>query len=191
MGYSGVNYKSKAGSKIDQHVVDVLSGCLTTITNLHRHVHEGKAFEIYKVVTGLANNAHTYIELKTPLTDLIHLKNTSFWISEGPVLLKIIEAPTLTTGTTPFVPVNLNRRLKDGSVIASGAVVKVDPTGISGGTEIKAFRFGVSGVGSQESESVVRNEIERLLREDTTYLLDLQNLSGSAIDLTMSMIYYE
>lgn len=191
-GLTGTDYGNQANRVLPNTKADGTTGSTRQITELHSHIHEGLAFEIYKSVINLANNAHTYFEIKTPPEETIHLKNVSFWISEGPILIKFIEAPTLTTGATPFVPVNLNRNLKDGAVILSGAVVKINPTGISGGIEIKSRRWGVAGLGAQTNESFISSQIERVLRfPEITYLIDIQNLSGDVIDFYMDAVWYE
>lgn len=190
-GLSGVNYKPSAGSKLGENILDVESGCISGITNLHRHIHEGKSFEVYKIVEGLANNAKTYIEVKTPENESIHLKGIRVWITEGAVFIRLVEAPTLTTGTTAFTPVNRNRNRIGNDLIESGATVKVDPTGISGGDELFKWKFGTSGIGSQDNESDIAAQIEWVLAPNKTYLFELENKSGSAIDTSIGLTWYE
>ncbi len=192
-GISGVTYYSnKKGQKLGQMILDFFSGCLRVITNLHAHTHEGKAFHIDKIVTGLADDAHFYIEMITPDDEDIHLKETKIWISEGPVHVKLLEDPTLTTGVTPIVPINRNRKRIDGSVLSSGVVAKDNPTGVSGGTIIRQKRFGTAGLGSQTNESTSESQAEIVLEQgERTYLIDIQNLSGGNIDISAEAIWYE
>lgn len=189
---SGITYYSKKkGLRIGQSILDYFSGCLLFITNLHHHIHEGKAFVIDLIATGIANNAYLDLELITPPNEFIHVKNFHIWISEGPIVYQFLESPTITTGITPIIPANLNRTRKNGSVIESSVIAKINPTGISGGNIIRTRRFGVNGQGSQSSESKGETQIENVLNHDTTYVLRIQNVSGQVIDISTELVWYE
>ena len=194
MGLSRVVYHSSLVKRLGDGVLDFFSGGIRQLTNLHSHIHEGKAFGYIQTIAVLANNGYLNFEIITPSEEPVHLKDVGLWISEGPVTWDILEVPTLTTGVTPIVPKNLNRELLDGAVITSGVVMKSNPTSISGGTSIygNALQFGINGQGAQSNETIVQNQVERVLRQgEITYLARLQNLSGGNISTSVSLVWYE
>jgi len=172
--------------------IDQESGAQIGLTNLHAHEHRGRAFQFSKINISLADNAHVYAQITTPESDSIHFKNLYIWISEGPVEVSLFEDPTLTTGTTPIPIKNKNRNKLNSAVIPSGSIIFSDPTGISGGEELESIRFGINGQGSQSNESLTVSQDEWVMEKGSNlYLLDLQNLSGGAIDTTIKAVWYE
>jgi len=162
------------------------------ISGIHGHIHEGKCFQVYKKVTDLADDAKTYIEIKTPLELPPHFKGMKIRVSEGPVILRIIEDPVLTTGETRIIPKNRNRSLIGGSIIASESIIKADPTEVSGGTELDSWEFGVSGAAFYTPDSEINDDNEWVFGNGgRTYLFELQNKSGGPITAAMKMIWYE
>lgn len=194
MGLSDTVYHDSKTIRIGDVIADFYSGGIRMITNLHSHIHEGKAFSYMQTIVSLANNGYMYFEFTTPEDDDMHLKQINIWGSEGPITIDIIERPTLTTGTTAKIPINLNRTRVDGSPLASGAVLKTNPTSISGGTSILGdpFRIGVNGIGVQGNAFQAGTEVERVLEKgENIYLLRAQNVSGGAIDLSINPVWYE
>ena len=175
-----------------RNFIDQSSGSQIQLTNIHGHIHRGTAYKTSQVKLALANDGFTYYEIITPTNKDIHLKSIGIFINDGPVILKLMERPTLTTGTTAIVPVNKNRTRVSGSPLTSGATIKSDPTGISGGGELENLKLGSSGVGAIEEPMLVALGDEWVLEKGgNAYLLSIQNKNGSAIDMSSRILWYE
>lgn len=114
------------------------------------------------------------VELKTPATGSIKLKATAH-TSGSKIKVELIEAPTLTTGTTAVVPTNCDRT----SSALSAALIKSNPTSISGGTTIDT------------SFSYELDPTEYILKANTTYIVRATNMDDSAANLTVLIDYAE
>lgn len=172
--------------------VDQSSGAQFGLSHLHAKIHRGNAFKISQVKEALADDGFTYYEIVTPPDDDFHLKSLGLYINDGPVRLKIIENPILTTGTEEFEGVNKNRRLRGGVMILSGATIKANPTGISGGVILENLKLGTSGQGSNEEDLIFALQDEWVFPKGRKlYLISLQNKNGSAIDMSSRIVWYE
>lgn len=158
------------------------------INSTHAMCHLGKLFIITQRNAALANNAYIYNEIRVPTGYELHLKELQSWVDTGPFALDLIEAPTLTTGVTSLTPVCTKRSSDE--VIHT--VFKSNPTSISGGTTLKSTYFGgVSGLAGTSEHGITLEETEFILKENTVYLLQAQNLSGGAAFISTTLEFYE
>lgn len=172
--------------------VDQSSGAQIQLSNLHAHTHRGKSFKCGQVSVALANNAFQYYEITPSINDNMHLKGVELHINDGPVRLKLIENPILTTGVTSLPLINKNRTPFPIVPIVSGVTIKSNPTSISGGTELEDFLLGSSGAGSKEiGISFSRDDEYVFPKGGNVYLITIQNVNGSAINLTSRLVWYE
>lgn len=184
---SGISYVRNLGSKIGEAILDAFSYAQRVIMYTHSQIHEGCAYEIPGVNgEDIADDATLLIQFKTPATDKVHLKNLSAWTDGGLAQLEILENPTFTTGTTGLTPINKERN----SGFASGVIAFNDPTGISGGVVIKDILFG-GGSGGNANGGAINVDIEDVLKIDTTYIIQLTNLSGGTADMNLLPFWYE
>jgi len=145
---------------------------LPVISNELNHVHGGLFFTAMVANAALGAGALLYIEMIISAELEVHLKSFSFYNGDDGHY-DFVEAPTLTTGATPLVAYNRNRR----SVKTSGIILKSNPTGISGGTLLEHMYFKAT---NQTPGILIKNDIEWILKPSTTYLLRVTNDGGGA-----------
>lgn len=160
-----------------------VTGAQCVITSDHANIHEGEGFNAWVYAEGAVDDAYVQLEFKTPLTGrYIHMKSMVA-MSEGLGSFEVIESPTLTTGSTAFVPTQLNRN----NSTASTVIIKSNPTTISGGTVLRAYLIGAG----KENGGPANNDTEIVLKPDTTYLFRVRNLAGAAKALSLYLFWYE
>jgi len=181
-----VNSFDKPAAQLKQ---DRLTGLGVSMNDDHMQVHDGVAYAAWNYAEGIADNGSLALELITGSDCWVHMKRFEAFADRTPWLLEIIEAPTVTTGVTPFVPIN---RLRPSSNTAE-SVVKTNPTGISGGTVVDAYFFGGgNGNGGRNAGTGRDTSLEIVLKQDTTYIFRITNLSGDvALGASLWVYFYE
>lgn len=171
--------------------IEAVTKAVPVIPTDHEANHLGWGYSASVFAEGVADNGYVQLEFKTPATlaaGAVHLKSYRGWAEGGLATLEIIEAPTLTTGNTAFVPKN---RRRTGTPPTSGCTLKTDPTSISAGTTIEGpIACGGGGAGGGAGGNVTQDQ-ELVLNENTTYLIRVQNLAGSAKALGLWIFWYE
>lgn len=183
---SRIKFKSNGGKNLSFGHLDK-AGMLPTIDDLHSRIHNGDVFSISRQVSSLADSASSLLQITTPADYGIHLKEAMIWVSDSPCLYEIVESPTLTDGTSEVSSHNRNRQ----SSLTALTKVYHDPTGISGGTVIESVNFG-TGAGPAavfSGDFILR--LEWLLKQEKNYLIRLTNNSGSSIDVSFNIDWYE
>lgn len=158
------------------------------ITTDHANIHEGVAYS-YPVKFTIAAGASAYLEILPPAWAFVHFKPVAIE-SDGPkILAQLIEAPTTTPGT-PVTPVN-RRRL--GTPPAAATVIRINPTGVSGGTVLDQDYIGggTGKGGTQTSGGNASNENEWVLNPGTLYLLKITNSGPNPADVNVKVFWYE
>lgn len=156
----------------------------------HEAIHLGFGYSASVYAEAIADDGLRLLELVTPAASsgYVHLKAYKPWSEGGVAKFEIVEAPTLTTGSTALVPLN---RKRTGTPGTSAVVLKTDPTSISAGTVIEgptAFGGGGAGAGVGGNFS---NDQEIVLKPSTTYLFRLTNLAGAAKAMGLWIFWYE
>lgn len=118
--------------KLPDAPLDEESAAVPILTLEHAAIHDGKGFWLWQEDLDFDIAGPLLFDILTPATPHIHLKTVEVYHSATSALLEIIEAPTITPGTTPVPIYNLDRN----SAEASGVAVFSDPSGISGGTTL-------------------------------------------------------
>lgn len=155
-------------------------GAITAISNLHMHIHKGEAFSINLKA---ASAGELVVQLKTG-TGRTHLKATKIYTSGVLAEFTILEAPTVTDGTTAIAPLNRKRDSDNTSSVLAFS----DPADIVGGVEIDSDYIGSDGIPSQgggDDSSV----LEWMLKPSTDYIIKLDD-SGTE-RLQMKLVWYE
>jgi hypothetical protein len=145
---------------------------LTVYTLEHARIHAGELFTAGVSSAALGAAGYLYMEVIVPLslTRGAHLKAVEFYNSLA-ATFNLVEAPTITDGTTPVTILNRNRM----STRTSGLTIVSDPTLISAGTTLDTMNFTgslLNNVGPQSSD------IEWILKPGVKYLIRLQNNGG-------------
>jgi len=171
-----------------RNVVELVTGAFKGITSDHANIHNQEGYGISVINESLANNGTILVEFTTPDERYVHLKQYIPYTNQSSGKFEIIEAPTLTTGSTALTAYN---RSRVGTPPTCGCVLKSDPTGISGGTLLETILIGQGGVGSGARGGQTTIDIEYVLKQETTYLFRLTNDSGSTAKASMWLFWYE
>lgn len=156
---------------------------LPIISNEHNRIHGGSLFTAQVVSAALGAAASLYIEMNVPEGIEVHVKGITFYNGDDGEY-ELIEAPTLTTGTTPLVSLNRNRKAPN----LSNLVLKSDPTTISGGTLLDNVFFK----GTNQSPGILLvDDLEWVLKEDEVYLFRLTNNGASSEQALLKINWYE
>lgn len=170
-------------------VVENITGGMKNISTDHALIHGGQAFTAVNKFT-VANAASAYLEIIVPAGAYVHFKPISMQ-SDGPkITIQLIEAPTITTGSTAVTPVN---RRRIGTPTASLLTVKNNPTAVSGGTILDQDYIGggTGAGGSTTSGGNAANDNEWVLKPATTYVIKVSNGGTAPSDINVKTFWYE
>lgn len=165
---------------------DEVSKMIAVLDIGHSEIHYGQMFTTSQQNASLASSGTLLFEIITPDSGYVHLKEM-FLLSEGKAQVELIEAPTITTGTTPLTALNRNRTSSN----TADVVVKSNPTAISAGTELENFIIGAEGTPSISLPGNFNMDSEWVLKQSTTYLFRVTNLEASAKAVTAILHWYE
>lgn len=179
-------YSQPWGQSAWQALLDFVTGAVRTISSDHSAIHNGEGFNAWVYAEGVADDGYKQIEFVTPAVGYVHMKLMTA-LAEGLASFEVVEAPTLSSGSTAFTPVNLRRV---GTPPASTCTLKTDSTYTSGGTVIRAYLLG-QGSGGNSTGGTQDKDIELVLKPETTYLFRVRNLAGSAKALSLWLFWYE
>jgi hypothetical protein len=132
----------------------------------------------------LANATSLYMELITPASGLFRIANIIGAMSEVPGILTLVEAPTITDGTTVISAIHRNRHFTQAPTLVRYS----DPTAISGGTQVARQLIG--GAGAQ-GVTINMEPDYIILKNSTKYLITLLNSSGGAAYAQITLSWVE
>jgi hypothetical protein len=164
----------------------VTNGIRSIMTD-HEQIHLGNGY-VLSHFGSVASSGELLIQLDVPANDYVHLKKWSLWTDSPIAKLEIVEAPTLTDGTTA---INIVNKRRVGTPDASLCSAFSDPTAISGGTILETTYVGGGGTGGFKSGGTNSVEDEYVLNPSTTYLFRVTNLDSSARTCAIHMLWYE
>ncbi len=158
----------------------------TVIMSEHAAIHDGVAYSA-ALVFDLVAAGVSYMEMVTPVTGYVHFRPETIETSGPLILAQLIEAPTLTTGSTAVVPLN-RRRL--GTPNVSSLVLKSDPTAVSGGAIIDQTLVGGTS-GKSAGGGSASNNAEWVLKQDTVYAVKVTNSGTETATINIKAVWYE
>lgn len=172
--------RDRSGQDLD---IESISGALPVIQTVHKELHDGELQRGYHYFGSVASTVSARLYVKTSPTQTIHLRIHAD--IAGDSLLKIIEAPTITVPGIDVPVFNMNRVVGDGGF---NGVFKHTPSYSSGTEFYPEFIAGGSGgqVAASEQEA-----FEQLLKANTEYIIDVQNISGQARLMGVGATFYE
>lgn len=152
---------------------------------LSQHLFDGELYLITSI-RSIGAGATVYIQGKFGSRLFHTISRSHNFEGGGPFTVDLIETPTLTDGTTSFTAANMNRM----STKTHQAQFFSDPTSVSGGTVIETLLLPAAGVGSNTSGAGSAVGAERILKQNTDYIIRIVN-SGSASSFYTSILFYE
>jgi hypothetical protein len=166
-------------------ILDPNEAGLVTMTVEHAAIHAGQAYSARVSGAAVAKDALLYMELIIPTGLNVHLKEVELYTDGTAALLTILEAPTITNGTTAITPLNRNRT----AGLTSQIVAYSDPSAISAGITLDTFTKGVNASFAVGGD---KNDREWILKGGTKYLIEVQNKNASvAAIMYMNAFWYE
>lgn len=162
------------------------SGKSLAVSGVERiHIDEGTAFSVIVTGAAVAQNGTLLVQIKDDFSraKTVRLRKVMVYGSQSPAKFEILEAPTVTDGTTALTPRNKNRNKADAISTVTGNIVS-DPTSISSGTAVEEFNF-------VNNSEVLPDDWELELNNSKNYVLRLTNLNASAAVMYLRVLWVE
>lgn len=169
------------------YVVAGADAPLITVDVNHQRNHDGRAFYAYKLFPDSAPlNALSSIDIAMAAPAGVFPHVTVDGLCLGDAELYIYEG-SITSGGTPFTPVNRNRNyaLSNPSQVA----MVIAPTVSNVGTELDAQI--IAGGAGKKAGGGTAGSLEYVLKPLTTYLFRLTNVNGTAHAAYLTLEWYE
>jgi hypothetical protein len=192
----------RAHGKPRGHYDDV-AGVPITVDHAHAHVHEGASFTVtFSNTTANNNNHRSVVGFKTPdTTRWFHIVATVSCSTPAEVYLR--EAPAIDDGAgTEEVAYNRNRNSATAPTVLSleavptvGSVTtfteaQIAAANFSGGTELARATLQ-EGAGGQAVGGVARGSQEWVLKQNTKYVIVIQNTTTATNKHIIRLDWYE
>ncbi len=126
LGLAGTNQR-EADARLDPQ-----TGYPLIMLSEEHDIHEGNSWEMSIESLALAQDGVVEIQVSTGDNE-VHMKNIHFWADAAIARMELLAGVTLTTGTTPVVPVNRTQDPLHIKAKPDDLLLFSDPTGISGG----------------------------------------------------------
>jgi hypothetical protein len=157
---------------------------LITIETEHARIHDGQAYRV-AIFWDLAASAKTYFQMKV-WAKAIHLKEKKLIDGQNRVVCKLYEAPTVVDGNIVILALNANRNSTNtSSTQVFWYTVQPTPTG---GTVLDIEYL--PGTNQSAAGASVAN-IEYILKPNTTYLFEAENLDSQTTKMLSKCFWYE
>ena len=165
---------------------DPVSFALTTMALPHYRIHTGESFEVGHYILSLADDGFLNILIQVGSDKELHLTHSVE--ASGDAIFDILEGTTFSAAGTALTAYNDRRR---GTPASSTATFTHTPTITLAGTVIIPQHYIFGGTGPKSGGAGVSDRAEIILKVDTDYLLRLQNVAGSAKNVSSRVTFYE
>jgi hypothetical protein len=164
--------------------IDRVGEALNVMTDFHQRIHQGKAFNLGKIFSGVANGGNADILIQVPVDVSLHL---SFGVQAGgDAELRVYENPAVSSVGSAETAINKNRMAST----VSKATFTSTPTITGVGTLLMEIMApGGRGGNSNGGEAGIFDEF--VLNDNEDYLCRITNISGIAQDLSVFLNWYE
>lgn len=152
-------------------------------SNPHIRIHKGQMFSAQLLSASVANNA--YLDILFIPTQDCHIEISLG--SEGKSLFSFYENPINVTLGTPMTPYNHRRN----SPLVTSSTLKSAPTVTDVGTTLLQAGYIFGGTGGNTVGGLRTSRNEFMLNPSKTYLIRLQNVSGTAKSMDIQLSWYE
>ena len=164
--------------------LDPYTGCLVTIDEAHRELHDGDHYSYFDSVTIANNGTQDYLIQTIPTRPWIHFvfdadgtAITQFQLYEG----------ADRTPTTLQSPINNNRNSNHTPTVK---VYKGQTAGTTDGTLILQYKSGTSSGPSTRTNSAYRSDSEIILKQGITYIFRVTSGTDGNL-VNVSFKWYE
>jgi hypothetical protein len=175
-------------NNIVSNIIELVTGAVKGIDSDHSYIHEGRLYQSDITQSLSATNGTYAISIKTAEDGYTHYRPSTIIASADKLTVSLYEGATV-TGGTDLDATNHNRL----SANISGNTLKKGVTVTDAGTLLEqVYLAGTVGTGQLRSGSSLGAGInEWVLKQDTTYLIQLSNASDSANIVHMNIFWYE
>lgn len=179
---------------LENPAIEGLTGYMGVISSDHAYIHQGIGFSFIDDFT-LGGNATYKLSFKTPVVEdnkYVHWRPIGVGSTASGIKALLIEmAVPVSSGGLAIEPVCRNRALADvrissvkvtenvTAVTTSGLLIQAGLVGSGGNNQSRA---GGSGDGA---------DLEILLKPDTEYIVELDNLTNTSTDVLLDLFWYE
>ena len=171
---------TRYNSVTDEHIPHV-----TSIDWEHELVHEGKMFSISGVLTALGAGATGYFHGLTD-SEIVHFRQAAIGVTGAPVDITFYEDATVSANGSAITSRNRNRNSSNTATLQSF----IGPTITDLGTAIEVGQIPVAGPSKQSGEASLFGT-EWVLKNSTSYLIEITNNDSQAIDVGYNFLWYE
>lgn len=178
-------------TQIAEQQQEGLTGYIGAISSDHAYIHDGLGFAIIETLAAVASGATVYIGLTTPNAasgKFVHFRPTSLTSTDSGVVAKIYEDLSYTNGTACNC-FNMNRLSSNTAALTGAVGVTATPS-----TElvIAAASVGSGGNPVTSSGGIGGSaDNERVLKQDTSYVVELKNIGAATTTINVSIFWYE
>lgn len=164
---------------------DPESSVLVFIDFEHSKVHSGLLFSLSGVISSLAAGSTTYFH---GLTDsrVVHFREGNVSATGAPIDIAFYEGATVSANGTELTALNRNRKSSNTPTLQTFS----GPTVTDVGTLLEAGVITVSGPGKQSGNASLFGT-EWILKNATSYLIEITNNDNSAVDIYYNFFWYE
>lgn len=164
--------------------IDPYAAAVPVIDVAHNQTHLGNMYTAGYRWTAQADNATLYMSIAVPSGYVAHFIYEV--VATGKAYIDLYEGATVSGGTS-ITPANKNRM----SANTSHVTIKHDVTVSDAGTLIP--QDGLIGGGDKHTAigGGAGLDAEFILKQNTTYLIAIQNKGGAAQDLAAVVLFYE
>jgi hypothetical protein len=170
----------------DNQVLDLddSTGGIPTVDRFDVHLHAGRLFEGSHIFPSVDNNTTVKVHFKTSSVNDTHMILSVVLLGEAQV--ELLEAPAVTANGTIVTTYNANRQ---STTVADGIFYHTPTVTVATGATLFSSVFPGGRV--NQANGFVGFARERMLKQNTSYVLSITNKAGVAKDITSIIEFYE
>lgn len=160
------------------------TGAQISMDEVHAFVNRGIVFSVSRKLT-ISGNSSAYLVAETNGA-VAHFVSETYRSNEGGVEVRLFENPTF-SGGTEIQPINKNRTSDNTSTLT----IKQGVTVNGNGTELYLIGMPASASFLMRGEKSGADNVPWVLQSDTSYAIEIRNLTGASKDVYVDFVWYE
>ncbi len=162
---------------------DRTTGAAMAVDYAHHEIHEGSAFQVSHAEDIGSGSTYKFLITTPNTTKWIHM--FALAITEIEAEIRLYEDPTTPAAGSDLTAYNKNR---NSAAVTGLTAIKRGVTTVADGTLIQTVHLGSGRTDGGQA----RSENEWILKQNTSYIIAIQNVSGSAANYcTLVLNWYE